>query len=152
MVATGAMMVSACMIANTAGKIILGVLIDRFGSRVSVSIYAVIVAIGALLIVVSRNSFVLVAAAVMYGMCYSMGTVSTSMLAREMFGSAKYSRVYPRLSMTTTVSNAIFTTVVGLLYDLTGTYTSIILFLACLIMIAFSMIQLAYIKKAKEAI
>lgn len=152
MVATGALMVSATMIANTAGKIILGVLIDRFGSRVSVSIYAVIVAIGALLIVVSRNSFVLVAAAVMYGMCYSMGTVSTSMLAREMFGSAKYSRVYPRLSMTTTVSNAIFTTVVGMLYDMTGTYTSIILFLACLIMIAFSMIQLAYIKKAKEAI
>ncbi len=152
MVATGALMVSACMISNTAGKIILGVLIDRFGSRVSVSIYAVIVAIGALLIVVSRNSFILVAAAAMYGMCYSMGTVSTSMLAREMFGPAKYSRVYPRLSMTTTVSNAIFTTVVGLLYDMTGTYTTIILFLACLIMVAFSMIQLAYIKKAKEAI
>lgn len=152
MAATGALMVSAAMIANTGGKILLGTLIDRLGARVSVSLYAIIVAIGAVLIVISRNSFILVAAAAMYGMCYSMGTVSTAMLAREMFGSAKYSRVYPRLSMTTTVSNAIFTSVVGFLYDITGTYTTIILFLGVLVMVAFSMLQLAYIKKAKEAV
>jgi hypothetical protein len=81
-----------------------------------------------------------------------MGTVSTAMLTREMFGPAKYSRVYPKLAMTTTISNAIFTTVVGMLYDMTGTYTTIILFFAALIALAFCMLQLAYIKKAKEAV
>ena len=101
---------------------------------------------------ITRTSFILIGAAALYGLCYAMGTVSTAMLTREMFGSAKYSRVYPKLAMTTTISNAIFTTVVGMLYDMTGTYTTIILFLACLVMVAFGMLQLAYARKAKEAV
>lgn len=152
MLSTGALMVSACMISNSAGKILLGTLIDRLGSRLSVSIYALIVVIGALLIVFSRTSFILVAAAALYGLCYAMGTVATAMLTREMFGPAKYSRVYPKVAMTTTVSNAIFNIIVGTLYDMTGTYTTIILFLAGLIVLAFCMLQLAFIKKAKEAV
>jgi hypothetical protein len=94
---------------------------------------------------------VLIAAAAMYGLCYSLGTVSTAMLTREMFGADKYSRVYPKLAMTTTLSNAIFTTVVGMLYDMSGTYTTVILFLAVLVAVAFAMVQLAYMKKAKMA-
>ncbi len=151
MVATGALMVSACMISNTAGKILLGTLSDRFGAKLSVTLYAATIIIGALLIILSRNSVILIAAAAMYGLCYSMGTVSTAMLTREMFGAAKYSRVYPKLAMTTTISNAIFTTVVGMLYDMTGTYTPVILFLAGLIVIAFFMVQLAYARKARTA-
>ena len=151
MISTGALMVSACMIANTAGKILLGTLIDRLGARLSVSLYAAAVVTGAVLIAVSRSSFILIAAAALYGLCYAMGTVSTAMLTREMFGPAKYSRVYPKLAMTTTIANAIFTTVVGMLYDVTGTYTTIILFLAGLVIVAFCMLQLAYLKKARAA-
>jgi hypothetical protein len=68
-----------------------------------------------------------------------------------MFGPAKYSRVYPRLAMATTISNAVFTTVVGMLYDMSGTYSTVILFLGCLIVLAFCMVQLAYARKAKMA-
>ena len=151
MMSTGALMVSACMISNTAGKILLGTLIDRIGTKLSVSLYAALIVCGALLIVFSRNSAVLIAAAAMYGLCYSMGTVSTAMLTREMFGPAKYSRVYPKLAMTTTISNAVFTTVVGMLYDMSGTYSTVILFLAALVILAFCMLQLAYAQKAKTA-
>jgi len=68
-----------------------------------------------------------------------------------MFGPAKYSRVYPKLAMTTTISNAVFTTVVGMLYDMSGTYSTVILFLAALVILAFCMLQLAYAQKAKKA-
>ncbi len=151
MLQTGALMVSACMISNTAGKILLGTLIDRFGAKLSISIYAAVIVCGALLIVISRSSVILIAAAAIYGLCYSMGTVSTAMLTREMFGPAKYSRVYPKLAMATTISNAVFTTVVGMLYDMSGTYSTVILFLGCLIVLAFCMVQLAYARKAKMA-
>ena len=144
-------MVSACMVSNTAGKILLGTLIDRIGTKLSVSMYAALIVCGALLIVFTRNSGVLIAAAAMYGLCYSMGTVSTAMLTREMFGPAKYSRVYPKLAMTTTISNAVFTTVVGMLYDLSGTYSTVILFIAALVILAFCMLQLAFAQKAKTA-
>ncbi|MBR4163514.1 MAG: MFS transporter [Solobacterium sp.] len=151
MLATGALMVSACMISNTAGKILLGTLIDKIGAKLSITIYAALIVCGGILIVISRNSAILIASAAMYGLCYSMGTVSTAMLTREMFGPAKYSRVYPKLAMTTTISNAIFTTVVGMLYDMSGTYSTVILFLCGLIVLAFCMLQLAYAKKAKTA-
>lgn len=151
MLSAGALMVSACMVSNTAGKILMGTLIDKIGSRLSVTIYASLIICGALLIVFSRSSAVLIAAAAMYGLCYSMGTVSTAMLTREMFGPSKYSRVYPKLVMTTTVCNAVFTTAVGMLYDRSGTYSTVIVFLAGLVAIAFLMVQLAYARKAKTA-
>ena len=44
--AVGAAMLSACMMANTIGKIILGTMIDRFGTQISLTIYGVLVSAG----------------------------------------------------------------------------------------------------------
>jgi hypothetical protein len=76
-----------------------------------------------------------------------MGTVGSAMLTREMFGSALYSKVYPKVALATTVSNAIFTTIVGMIYDISGTYTAIIIFMILMITTSFCMMHLAYRKK-----
>ena len=148
----GALMVSACMISNTAGKVMLGTLIDRFGSKLSASLYAIIVASAAVLLAFSRTGAVLIGAAAMYGLCYSLGTVGTAMLTREMFGQAQYSNVYPKLALTTTVSNAVFTTVVGSLYDLSGSYSAIILFLGAMVLTSLLMVHMAYGRKKHAAV
>lgn len=149
MLATGALMVSACMIANTAGKILLGTMIDRFGAKVSISIYTMIIAVSSVLLVISRSSAVLIAAAAMFGLCYSLATVATAMLTREIFGTENYSSVYPKLALTTTISNAVFTTVVGSLYDLSGSYSAIIFFLGGMIIAALAMVHIAYARKSR---
>lgn len=142
--AAGAYMVSACMISNTAGKIVLGSLIDRIGAKLSTTFYAIVIAAGAALLIISRSSGILIGAAAMYGLCYSMGTVGIAMLAREMFPASQYSRVYPKLALGTTLSNAVFNILIGSLYDLNGSYTLIICMLACMIMVSLVMVQLAY--------
>ena len=148
MLSTGALMVSACMIANTAGKILLGAMIDRFGARASVSIFAIIIACSAGMLVISRSPAVLIASAAMFGLCYSLATVATAALTRVVFGSENYSRVYPKLALTTTISNALFTSVVGFLYDFSGSYSSVILFLGGMVVAAFIMVHLVFVKKA----
>lgn len=145
--ACGALMVSACMISNTGGKVLLGSLIDRLGAKISVSMYALVIALSAVCLAFGRAPMFLVAAAAGYGLCYSMGTVGSAMLTREMFGSALYSKVYPKVALATTVSNAIFTTIVGMIYDISGTYTAIIIFMILMITTSFCMMHLAYRKK-----
>lgn len=140
-------MVSACMVTNTGGKVLMGTLIDRIGAKLSVSIYAAIIMLSAAALAFGRSEFILVAAAGGYGLCYSMGTVGSAMLTREMFGTGLYSTVYPKVALATTVSNAIFTTVVGTMYDISGTYTGIILFMIVMIAISYLMMNLAYQKK-----
>lgn len=147
----GALMVSVCMISNTAGKVILGAMIDRFGARISVSIYTVIIAASAVFLAFSRTAVILVGAACLYGLCYSLGTVATPILAREMFPTSQYSNAYPKLAMTTTVSNAVFTTVAGAMYDMSGSYTPICLMMCCMILTSLVMVQTAYRLKERQA-
>ncbi len=142
--AAGAFMVSACMIVNTAGKIVLGSLIDRIGAKPAVTIYALIIAGGAALLVTGRSAGILIGASAMYGLCYSMGTVGIAMLAREMFPASQYGRVYPKLALGTTVSNAVFNILIGMLYDLNGSYTLIICLLGCMILVSLLMAHMAY--------
>ncbi|MCR5795015.1 MAG: MFS transporter [Solobacterium sp.] len=130
LMSAGAVMVSACMISNTAGKIILGALIDRIGIKLSVTAYTLVIAAGAVLLALSRASSLLIAGAAMFGLCYALGTVGIASLTREMFDTGLYSRVYPKLTLRTTLSSAVFTTLIGMTYDISGTYIPAILFLA----------------------
>ncbi len=150
LIATGALMVSACMIANTAGKLMLGVLMDKIGGKIAVSLVALTVAAASFLLVTSRVSFILIAAAFMYGLCYSMGTVAISMLTRTLFGPEKYSMIYPKIALVSTLGNALFTTLEGVLYDLSGSYAIVITFTGIMVVIAMFMVLTAYRLKKPE--
>lgn len=70
--AVGASMLSFCMIANTVGKIVLGILIDKFGTKVSVLLYAVLVAVALVLLLLVPSPVTVVVASVLYGTCYAL--------------------------------------------------------------------------------
>lgn len=130
----GAAMMSCCMVANTLGKVVMGWLTDRVGARLSILVYTALVcaAIGALLLVHAPAAFVL--AAFFFGLCYSRATVGLSMLCREVFGKRGFGVVYPVAALGCSFSNAIFSSVVGYAYDLTGGYVvSLVAFLAFLV-------------------
>ncbi len=132
--AVGAGMISACMVANTLGKIVMGWLTDHIGARASILAYTVLVAgsIVALLLVHVPVAFL--AAAFLFGLCYSRATVGLSMMCREVFGKRGFGIVYPVAALGCSFSNAVFSSAVGFGYDLTGGYTiSLVVFLAFLI-------------------
>ena len=65
-------------------------------------------------------------------------------LTRELFGTAQYSRVYPKAALASTLSNAIFTTVAGGVYDRYSSYTPMITFLIILIVATLLLAEAAY--------
>lgn len=143
----GAMMVSVALITNTCGKLFLGVLISKLGSRRAISLYAAITVASVILLIIGRTVPLLLLAAAMVGIAYSMGTVATSSMVRDLFGPENYSKVYPKLFFGITMSNSMFTTLVGTIYDMTGSYLIILIIITALSVIALTLINVLYSRK-----
>ena len=132
--ALGASMISLCMVTNTAGKIVLGALIDRIGTRLSVYIYGALIGAALVLLLIMRTPQALLVAAALFGLCYSLATVGITMLTRDAFGLANYPKTYPTISLVGNIANAAFSSIVGFMYDFSGGYIStLVMFLAMLI-------------------
>ena len=121
--ATGAAMISACMVANTVGKIVMGWMIDRIGALRSITVYTGLVSAAVVLLLVLRLPAVFIVGAFFYGLCYARATVGLTMMCREVFGNRGSGIVYPVAALGTSISNAVFSAALGYAYDLTGTYT-----------------------------
>lgn len=118
----GALMLSACMLANTFGKIIMGFLSDHIGSEKSILLYAFGMMAGLILLLVVRNMAALLISAVLIGLSYSLGTVGTVMLIKDTFSSEGYTRTYPVISLGGTIGNALYSSAIGFLCDVSGSY------------------------------
>ncbi len=136
--ATGAGMISACMMANTAGKIVMGWMTDRMGALRSIAIYTVLVVASIVVLLVFRVPFAFAAAAFFFGLCYGRATVGLTMMCRELFGKRGSGIVYPVAALGTSISNAIFSSALGYAYDITGTYTLSLVVL--LVLLVFSLV------------
>ena len=145
--AAGAAMVSACMITNTAGKVVLGWLCDRLGAKRSILIYAIVIvgALAVFLLVASPAPYVV--AAFFYGLCYSPGTVGLTALCREIFGEGA-GTVYPVGNMAYSLSSAIASSAIGFAYDLTGAYTIVFAAFIAFVAAALALLFASYAKRA----
>ncbi|MBQ9047375.1 MAG: MFS transporter [Solobacterium sp.] len=123
--AVGAAMLSASMVANTGGKLLLGVLIDRIGVKKGVLMVLAAVTAGVLLLMLTRGSITMIAGAALIGLAYSVATVGVVMTVRETFGTANYGSVYPMCSMCTTVAYAVGAALIGFIYDAVKSYAVI---------------------------
>ena len=119
----GATMLSVCMIANTSGKIVLGALIDRFGTRRSLLLYLSLVFAAATVFLLVHQSAALIAAAAFFGLSYALGTVGNAMISKDFFGLENYGKTYPKISLASSVANALFSSLIGYMYDFTGGYS-----------------------------
>ena len=125
--AVGSAMVSAAMLANTFGKLAYGWLTDRVGIRRSVGIWGMLVILGIVLLLKVHSGSALYAAAFLIGMCYSLSSVGTALISRDIFGIANHAKVYPSINMLNTIANAAITSVIGFMYDASGNYDGALL-------------------------
>lgn len=145
--AVGASMLSMSMIANTVGKIALGALIDRIGTKISVLLYSALVAVGLVMLLITRSSQTLIIAAVLVGLCYALGTVAISMLDRDAFGLANYGKTYPTASLSGNIANAAFSSIIGFMYDFSGGYTLPLIMLLVLLGASVAIVFYVYAQK-----
>ena len=145
--ATGATMLSLCMIANTGGKVLFGILVDRIGARLSILGYSVAILVGIVLMLFVHGPVSMLVAAVLFGLCYALGTVGISMTARDVFGDANYTRVYPTFSLGGNFANAIFSSAIGFMYDFSGGYILPLWVMLLMTVATAATIVVAYAKK-----
>lgn len=146
--AVGSLMVSVTMVMNTAGKIILGAISDKVGAEKALEGYGVLVVIG-LLVLVSFKSHPIfsIVGAVLVGLVYAMAAVGAVLLSQNLFRES-YNAYYPKVSLVGTISNALFTTAVGFVYDIANSYDPALWLAALFAIIAIG--TLVYANKIKS--
>lgn len=146
--AVGSLMVSVTMVMNTAGKIILGAISDKIGAEKALEGYGVLVVIG-LIVLVSFKSHPIfsIVGAVLVGLVYAMAAVGPVLLSQNLFRES-YNAYYPKVSLVGTISNALFTTAVGFVYDIANSYDPALWLVALFAIIAIG--TLVYANKIKS--
>ena len=136
------------------GKLILGWIFDRFGSKAGIlfgcgTFFLFLVCF----FFVQGSQFMLYLSAVFYGFGTCAVTITTPIMITTIFGTKHYSEIYGFVSSFTMTASAIGPSCIGLIYDLTGSYKPAIAVLAVLsllmIVIMFSCIDLGKKRSAQ---
>ena len=130
--AVAANFTSLCMVGNTAGKLLLGVINDRRGAWFT-TITAEIVIVVSMILFGSgtTNVLILYAAALLMGLSYSLGAMQPALLARQIYA-GQYTKRYSLLLAVGTLSGALIDLSIGVASDLLGSYRLIFQLLAVL--------------------
>lgn len=132
--AVGATMLSVCMFTNSGGKLLFGILSEKFGSLPSIILYAALSFAGVLTILLFPSSGMLYVGAGLVGFVYTLGSVAIVLATRDLVGLGNYNKVYPKVYTVAIIVNAISGSAIGFMYDHFKSYR-IALFIALFFLI-----------------
>ena len=139
----GASLLSLTMIGNISTKLIIGFLSDIFNPVKACLIMIIANIVSLLMFILGMNSLhlpILMIAAFLFGSVYSVGAVGIPLLTRYYFKAENYSYAYSKIGFLTNVGSSLSLTLIGYLYDFTGTYQYVFL-----LAIIFHMIDICLI-------
>jgi len=145
---TGALLLSVCLFANTGGKILLGTLIDILGAAKAMMMYACLIFAGLLMALFVHADAGMIVSAALIGLSYSMSTVGNAMICRETFGMNNYAAIYPKAAMIATVGNALGSSIIGFMYDMSSGYATSLVSLTVLDSIVIVIIVVTMFRRA----
>jgi MFS-type transporter involved in bile tolerance (Atg22 family) len=91
----------------------------------------------------------LMAGGFLYGTCYSIGSLGISMITRTIYGDRQYGQAYSIITLMTSIASAVGLTLIGFLYDLTGTYAVSVI--GGIVLVAVSLACLLFIQNRAKA-
>lgn len=115
---------SAVMMGNVTFKIIFGPISDRFGVIPATLIMIGSNSVSLLLMIFSQHAYVTIFAAYMFGSIFSIGSIAKPILTRQYFGVKLSEKVYPIITFASSIGTAFANTIVGYIFDFTGSYSS----------------------------
>lgn len=134
------------------GKLVLGHIFDRFGPRAGILFGCGTFALYLLCFIFIGNSTgMMYLAAVLYGFGTCTATVALPIITTQIFGPKNYSELYGFLSAFTMTGNAIGSTGIGFVRDLTGSYTIALWVLVALTVVAAAFVFLCIRSSEKHA-
>ena len=118
----GAILLSAGMTGNIISKLAVGIMSDRIGAVKATSVLLISNLTGIIILIVLTSFPYLVIGAFLFGSCYGISAVSLSLLTRYFFGMEKYIRLFPVITFVSNVGSAAALSIVGFIYDFSGSY------------------------------
>ena len=148
----GAMMLSMCLIGNISSKLALGALSDKLGGKTAILLIEVINALSIVLLILHMNQLFMYGGSVLLGFGYSTAAVGLPLLIKDLFGNQRFGKIYPVISFIGTAMNALASSFVGVIYDMTGGYyVALIIILVLIICVIGCVIGAYYKNNAVEA-
>lgn len=146
----GALLSSAISMGNLILKLIFGVLCDIIGGFKSSLVGVSFIVIGATILTLSpTNVTLLIIGAFLLGAAYSASGVFTSAICKELFGKNNVSKYYATIT-SLAVINSFSSTLIGFVYDASGSYKPSIVGLTVLICISLILVKYAFITRRKK--
>ena len=141
---TGVIMATVAMIVNIAGKFIFGWMTDRLGVKTSSLIWGTLIAGGVMLLTLVHEPVPMLVSAALIGLIYSIPTVGAVMICRELFSPERYTRVYPKLALAASATNALGYPIIGAIYDATESYTGALILVFAMMIVCMASVILVY--------
>lgn len=130
-------MLSAVMLGNILFKLVIGPMSDRVGAIKSTIIMNAVNVIGLMILIAWPSAVPSIGAAFLFGSVFCVGSVALPLLSNQFFGKNLSERVFPILTFTSNIGAAVSNTMVGYIFDFTGSYQ-----IAFLIAVVFQAINL----------
>lgn len=147
-VQVGAMM-SMASVAMILSKIIMGTVSDKIGSTTTYVGLAIIFTGSFIIFFLTSSPAILFIALLMYYVCSGTPNVMHQLIALDLFGRKDFTAIWGVLSVAANIGLAIGNPILGLLYDLTGTYQLTILVCIALMIVSMTFFFLAIRSKKK---
>lgn len=125
----GAVMLSLCMFGNVLFKLFSGILADRLGALKSTAFMVSVSLASVLMLFVVRSPWVQKMAAFLFGVTYSVITVSLSLLVMEFYSREEYRRLFPKISLVGGIANPVAISLLGYIYDFQSSYDMVFVLL-----------------------
>ena len=139
----GALMTSAASAANISSKLIYGVASEKAGPFRTSAVCAFISLASIALLITVHTAWAMVLGAFLFGFTFANSSSALSIITRNTFGMENYTRIYPTVSFAGAAANAVGVTLLGMLYDLTGTYMATMILCVilqlCVLLVIFAL-------------
>ncbi len=151
---TAAAMVASMVTASlAAGKLIMGVVFDKIGSRRACTFSLSVFLVGLVLYSLAEvHMTLLYVAAAIFGLGLSFATVAYSVVVQDLFGKKDFPAIYGSLIVFASLGSALGSPIIAAVYDALGSYRLAWLGLAALMATNLVLINLAFAKKEQAPV
>ena len=133
---------SANMVGNLLGKLVLGPLNDIIGTKKTLIVGYIVVAIGLVMVIFNGgNTTILFIGALFYGVAFSIKTVMLPLVCTKMFGPKDFPKLFSYATMGNALIGSMGIAINGAIFDAAASYYPALIFVSACGIVAFLMLM-----------
>ena len=146
---TAALTLSFGLAMNVLSKILFGFLSDKIGVKYTVIFMCAVNLISGILLMNASSAGILLVGSLLFGTVFAATTTGNVLMTKELFKEG-YDKAYPLINFLGAVFGAVATVLLGILYDVTGSYRMMFVLTVIFEVVSILTVNLAYIARKKE--